>query len=486
MKTTRYFSAHNHTMFSNVHVIDSINRPEQMLDYAWDLGMGGLAFTDHDCVSGAIKFQKAYEAKLEKEWKNAYGDKEFPGYEEASKALDFKVALGNEIYLSEDDICKENQKDRHFYHYILIAKDAEGFKQIRQISSNAWKRGWSTGLMMRTPTISADLLTYIQGGHVICSTACLAGVPARTVMQILEAEADGDKDGAAALVKKLNHHLAAMQQLFGKENYYIELQPNGDMNGDQVKYNKYMLAHYWGKYPFIFTTDAHYLNKDLREVHKAFLNSRSSKSRDVDEFYGYAYMMSAEEVKSYMPYVTDEQFDEMIGNTIKIKDMCSNYYSLKQKQVIAHVEYEHQKDYEDDLQIFDDVDEETYPNFYYYLHTKDPADHYLAELIAHGYVKRFKPEWKSDVYYGRLEEELWTIKSVGEKIEQHMSDYFITMAKMIEIMWNDAGSLVGPARGSAGVMLINYLTGITQMNPVEMNLPYVWRFMHPSRPDLPD
>ena len=57
---------------------------------------------------------------------------------------------------------------------------------------------------------------------------------------------------------------------------------------------------------------------------------------------------------------------------------------------------------------------------------------------------------------------------------------------MIQIIWDDAGSIVGPARGSAGVVLINYLIGITQMNPVEMNLPYVWRFRHPSRPDLPD
>ena len=59
---TNYFSAHNHTMFSNLHVIDSINKPEAMLDYAWELGMSGLAFTDHDTVSGAVKFLKAYQA----------------------------------------------------------------------------------------------------------------------------------------------------------------------------------------------------------------------------------------------------------------------------------------------------------------------------------------------------------------------------------------------------------------------------------------
>ena len=67
-----------------------------------------------------------------------------------------------------------------------------------------------------------------------------------------------------------------------------------------------------------------------------------------------------------------------------------------------------------------------------------------------------------------------------------MSEYFITMSKIIDLCWNEAGSIVGPSRGSAGALLINYLLGITQMNPIEMDLPYVWRFLHPSRPDLPD
>ena len=59
-----------------------------------------------------------------------------------------------------------------------------------------------------------------------------------------------------------------------------------------------------------------------------------------------------------------------------------------------------------------------------------------------------------------------------------MSDYFITMSKMVDLMW-DAGSLVGPSRGSAGAMLLNYLIDITQMDPIALDLPFVWRFMHP-------
>ena len=106
-------------------------------------------------------------------------------------------------------------------------------------------------------------------------------------------------------------------------------------------------------------------------------------------------------------------------------------------------------------------------------------------MIAHGFVQKYKDSWDTQVYYSRLEEELWTIKTIGDNIKQSMSDYFITMSKMVDIMW-EAGSLVGPSRGSAGAMLINYLIDITQGNPIELDLPFVWRFMHPSRPDYPD
>ena len=222
-----------------------------------------------------------------------------------------------------------------------------------------------------------------------------------------------------------------------------------------------------------------------REVHKAFLNSKTSKDREVDSFYKYAYMMSQNEVRELMPYVNDEQFNEMVQNSRRIKEMCE-FYELEQKPVLAKVEYEHFDEYKDDLQVFNDVDEETYPNFYYYLHTTNKPDNYLARLVAHGYIEKYNQTWKDEVYFKRLEEEFWTLKTVGEKIEQPMSDYFITMSKIMDITWNEANSLVGPSRGSAGALFINYLLGITQMNPIEMDLPYVWRFLHPSRPDLPD
>ena len=491
-----YCSLHNHSEYSNMKIIDSINRLNRMIDYAWDLGLSGLAETEHDCLSGTLQALDLYRAKLKTEWLKIHPDKtekEIPSYPEMSQELDFKVILGNEIYLSEEGLTEtqmDGQHSAHFWHLILLAKDAEGFLQLKRLSSSAWRRAWFRGIL-RTPTYPSDLIKYVQGGHLICSSACLGGYPAWCWKQIHSCGATGtviDPEGNVHDAKyyqmKLDNHLAAMQQLFGIGNFYIELQPNEE-GSEQNAYNQYMIKRYWGHYPFIFTTDSHYLKADEREIHKAFLNSKSSKDREVDSFYKYTYLMSQDEVRSLMTYVSDAQFAEMINNTRKIKDMCQ-FYELEQKPKLATVEYEHWEEYADDLEIFDDVDAITYPNFYYYIHTDDRHDNYLARLVAHGYAEKMQDDWDIDVYYKRLEEEFWTLKEVGEKIDQPMSDYFITMSKIMDITWNDAQSLVGPSRGSAGALLINYLLGITQMNPVQMELPFVWRFLHPSRPDLPD
>ena len=496
-----YLSIHNHTEFSNIKVIDSINRTPELIDYAWELGLSGLAITEHDCLSGVIKTIEAYRKKLDKEWEAAFPDKEnVHDYEQMSKDLDFKVVLGNEIYLSEEGLAEKDMSaysSYHFWHLILLAKDAEGFKQLKQLSSAAWKRAWFRGIL-RTPTYPSDLFEFVKGGHLICSTACLGSYPAWCWKQIKNTNDDADEwdldyeyneDGTKTLkdkqyyYDKLDNHLAAMEELFGVGNFFIEIQPNEE-GSEQNEYNEFMINRYWGQYPFVFSTDSHYMKEELRQIHTDFLASKSSEDREITSFYKYAYMMSQAEVRSLMPYVSDERFEDMVNNTKYISEHCQ-YYPLEQPNVIAKVEYEHLEEYEQDLQIFNDVEESEYPYFYDYLHTDNQADHYFMELIAHGFVKKYQDDWDIPTYYKRLEEELWTIREVGNGINQSMSDYFTCMSKMVNLMW-EAGSLVGPSRGSAGALLINYLLDITQINPIFLDLPFVWRFMHPSRPDYPD
>lgn len=479
----KYYSIHVHSEYSNIKIIDSINRYKRSIDYAWELGLSGVAMTEHDCISGSLKYLDTFYSKIKDEWKKLHPDEEYKNYNEMANELHFKPILGNEIYLSEEGLTEQTNDEMggkgHFFHLILLAKDLEGFKQIKRLSSAAWRRAWFRSIL-RTPTYPSDLFKYVQGGHLICSTACLGGYTAYCWKQI------ANNDNAELYTQKLNNHLQMMQELFGKGNYFIELQPNeGKYGEEQNQYNQYMLKHYWGKYPFIFSTDAHYLKAEEKEIHKAFLNSKSSKDREVDEFYQKAYIMSQDEIRQLMPYVTDEQFNEMVKNTHRIFDMCS-CYQLEQAQVVTKVQYEDYNNVLDYIELFFDVTKEEYPYFYDFIHSNDKTDKFFIGLIAKGFAEQDYPIDLHETYYKRLEEELWTIKEVSNRMGQNMADYFISMAKMIDIMWDKAESLVGPSRGSAGALLINYLLGITQMDPIKMELPFVWRFLHPSRPDMPD
>ena len=368
MQTRGYQSLHCHSEYSNIKIIDSINRFNRMVDYAWDIGLSGIAMTEHDCLSGTLFAIDVFKKKLDKEWVAAFPNVDKPSYEEMSRQLDFKVVLGNEIYLTPEGLNRENATSADFYHYLLIAKDAKGYEQLKKLSSAAWQRAWFKGIL-RTPTYPSDLFDIVQGGHLVCSTACLGGYAAWCWKMIQSCD-----DDAQMYYDKLDNHLGMMEDLFGKGNFFIELQPNDEKHGkEQNDYNKFMINRYWGLYPFIFTTDAHYLNQDEREIHKAFLNSKSSKDREVDDFYYYAYIMSQNEVRELMPYVSDSQFNEMVQNSRRIKDMCT-FYELEQPKVLAKVEYEHWDEYDEDLPIFDEISADLYPVFYSYLNSENRAD----------------------------------------------------------------------------------------------------------------
>ena len=140
-------------------------------------------------------------------------------------------------------------------------------------------------------------------GHLICSTACLGGYAAWCWKNQAGLFDDNSVDFLTGLQdrsqvkeyyqEKLSNHLAAMEQLFGKGNFYIELQPNEEPS-DQNEYNKFMLDNYWGKYPFVFSTDSHYLDASQRKTHAEFLASKSSKDREPEKFYKYTYIMSTD------------------------------------------------------------------------------------------------------------------------------------------------------------------------------------------------
>ena len=127
------FEPHAHSEYSNIRLLDSIIKIPALIDRAIEIGLSGVALTDHECLSGAPQANFYAQDLL----------KEHP---------DFKVAIGNEIYLTPN-----REMGQKYYHFILIAKNKIGFRALRELSSRAWMNSyWDRGLE-RVPTTYAEL-----------------------------------------------------------------------------------------------------------------------------------------------------------------------------------------------------------------------------------------------------------------------------------------------------------------------------------------
>ena len=320
-------SLHNHTDFSNFRLRDAINTVEGLIDYAIELGHEGVAITEHDTIASHIRAEKYYR-KIKADNPN------------------FKLILGNEIYLCRNGLNAQNYNrdyDRYF-HFILIAKDRQGARQIMEISTRAWRRSYMARGMRRVPTYYQDLFDIIgkEPGHVIGSTACLGGA---LPTQLLKYRDTNNSD----LKEKIGIWIQQMNNLFGRGNFYLEMQPSN--NKDQIYVNKRLLdiSEATG-IPYIITTDSHYLKKEDRIIHKAYLNAQNGE-REVDEFYATTYMMETEELEKYFKYMAREQLDKAYENINCIADMCEEY-SLEKPLRIPNLKWHGFISYKDEYPMW--------------------------------------------------------------------------------------------------------------------------------------
>ena len=326
---------------------------------------------------------------------------------------------------------------------------------------------------MRTPTYGSDLKEVIGSnpGHLITTTACLGGVTGSLFISY----------GAAAL-DDISAHLEKMQGLFGKDNFFIEVQPS--MDEQQIAYNKFMVENFWGKYPFVFTTDAHFLNEEDKELHAQFLSSASNGDRDAENFYASAFVMTVEQIFERLNYLGEDKLEEMRLNTIRIADSVQTY-DLKHAQAVPAVPVQITAQIQDNLNKLKLQIPAQYPYIHNYLNAKETQDLFFIYKIFEGFVEKINNF--NEEYLQRFNDELEQVWETSITIKQPLSKYFVTMAKMIDIIWNEGDSLLGVSRGSAAGFLLNYCLGITQLDPLrqELIMPY-WRFIHKDRPELPD
>ena len=408
-------SLHNHTDYSNLRLRDSTNTYQELIDYAIELGHEVIAFTEHETVSNAIKIELYYKKIKEKN-------------------PNFKVILGNEIYLCRDRMNSGNfiQGEDYYYHFILLAKDEIGHQQIRELSTRAWMRSYSFKNLTRVPTYYQDLIDIIQAnpGHVIGSTACLGGFLPHKILQYIANKDNNLRD------KSINW-CRLMQGIFGKDDFYFEMQPSN--NAEQITVNNELLKLSEElDIPYIITTDSHYKCKEERSIHKAFLNSQNGE-REVDAFYATTYMMDTGELENYFSYFTKDELKKAYENIILIKNKCQEYSLLKPLK-IPKLTWRVPEDRPINQIYIDNI-----PSFKTFMNSDYEGDRVLIQMINNKLDSDIRLQNKET--YEAIEDNLQATWKSSEVNKTHWSAYFLNLQKNIDVCW-DAGTLVGPGRGS--------------------------------------
>lgn len=464
---------HEHSDFSNAPYLDAINRVKDLVRTNFSLGLTGAAITDHEFVAGHVKFVKEAEA-LRKEGKKAL--EKDPSDANAKRAAEFKWILGNEIYLTkEGQSASTHEKGDTFYHMILLARDYEGWKQINELSSTAWSRLYYRGIPRR-PTYISDLARVIGNnkGHVIATTACLGSYLGKTIINGV---------GDANSENKSLGFIKAMKDIFGSENFFLEVQPG--QSKEQLYYNKEL--EYLGKTTntkLVVAADAHYLRPEHKNVHKAYLNSQEAE-RETGDFYDYTYLMSEKEIREFLSTsLSKEAIEESIQSTELIGSMCK-IYNIFKEPVIPKVPHVNKENWELLIHVYD-----SYEWFNYFSHSDDNDKFFLYNIIQ-GIKEKERRGWFKnelttiDKVLERTNIELEVVKQVSDKLGQSMASYFTTFQRILDTAWKTG--VVAPGRGSAGAFLINFLIDITQINPLTQPIdhPY-WRFLMPDKASMPD
>lgn len=222
----------------------------------------------------------------------------------------------------------------------------------------------------------------------------------------------------------------------------------------------------------IFATDAHYLLAKDRYVHKAYLNSKDG-DREVDDFYAYAHFMDNEEAYDNLKDIySGEEFVSMCNYTCEIMGKIGTY-ELFHKPIIPEIEVK-------EFSPFVDASLKEYPTLYSLRAEGNVQERYWVNSCL---IALKEKELVSPSYLERLETEAKVIRTIGNKLDNCLFEYFNTFQHFIDLFW-DCGSLSGPGRGSSVCFLSNYLLGITQLDPIVYELPY-WRFLNEERVELP-
>lgn len=430
-----YYSLHSHVdRGSNTIFLDSTAKTKDLVAYAKEVGLKGIACSDHASISAWIDYL-AERDKIKE------------------KGEDFKIMLGVEAYLIDESEYKNAKK---YYHFLLIAKDDIGRRQLFELTSKSWDRSYVERGIRRVPMFYQDFEAIEDKGHLIATNACAGGYLAQ---RILEHD-----------TKAVGKFLSWCVKNFGKENFFLEIQPNDHSEEQKIIDQAIIKISRQANIPYVITTDIHYIRKEDKAVHEAFLNSREAKGfRETSPFYDYTYLMTPEEIIEVMGNmgITEEEVRIGLENTGKVASLIEDFDfrgdTIVPQRKLPKFELEHllSKWYD------------THQTIKFFSESEYDQDRFLLHLIEKGIKEKKITITKDEA--DRLETEFDVLKCLSESMNQRMSAYLNLVQEIVDVGWEV--SFVGASRGSAMSFYTNYLIGITQINPIPYNVPY-WRFLN--------
>lgn len=392
IQVVRFVDLHRHSGYSLLDGGTNIGDMVKKTEYAG-------AITDHGVMYGTLEYYKQMK--------------------KAGK----KPILGFEAYTETIDGKKES------HHLLLLAKNKEGYANLTKLSSVGFENFYYK------PQLSYDMLRKHSNG-VIASSACLGG-------EISQALINGNYEEAKRVAIE-------MISIFGKEDFYIEIQRHGIGIEDIVNPQLIQIARELDL-KIIATTDSHYTNKGDTREHEILLCIGTGKTMDDEK----RFKFSGTGYHIHTPEEVEELFSdipEALDNTIEIAEKCT-------------------------LEL--DLGKIYMPHFTVPVPFADETAYFKFKAWE-GFDERFTgtPMHSNPEYRERLQFEIDTIVNMG------FPGYFLIVWDFIDFSKKN-GILVGPGRGSACGSLVSYALSITQIDPIPYGLLFE-RFLNPDRVSMPD
>lgn len=390
---------HVHSEYS---LLDGACRIKGLVSRVKELGQTACAITDHGVMYGCVDF---YNACIDE---------------------GIHPVIGCEVYVApRSRLDKEGRRDLQPFHLVLLCENNEGYQNLIKLVSDAYIKGF-----YNRPRCDKETLKQYSKG-LIALSACLAGEIPRLLLQ-------GDYEGAKAVALEY-------QDIFGKNNFFIEVQNHGIIEQKQILPLLYRLSEETG-IELVATNDAHYLKRSDAEMQKVLVCIATNTTVDdkdgtiefpTQEFY----IKSEEEMARLFP-------KQAIENTQKIADRCQVTFEFGKTKLPLFVK-------------------------------EGVTDHftYFRNEVEKGLKKRY-PSTYSGEPMTRALYEMDVIQRMG------YVDYFLIVADFVQFA-HSKGIPVGPGRGSGVGSICAYALGITAVDPLRYGLLFE-RFLNPERISMPD